>query len=632
MDAATQAGYDAIVVGARCAGATVATVMARAGRRVLLLDRAEFPSDTVSTHQLFPDSLALLDELGAGDRLRSAHRLRLVQYSWRLLGHTVAGGFTPVGGYDRTCSIRRVNLDAALVATAVDAGVEARFGSAVSALVGSGSSDDPVRGVVLETGERLLSRWVVGADGRTSLVARRLGLPTSRERRGEVSMLFAYWEGLPDPGWCRIDVQARLSLMSSPCEDGIHLLTVAGPPELTRGSSEQREEAYAAALRQFPEALDPRLLDGARRVSPLVVVPETMLRGFARPATGAGWALVGDAGLFKHPVTAQGIGDALAQGHHVGTALAHGEDLAGYARWRDERAAGHYEWSYDLAVLPSPDSAAVWAGLADDPVAGQELLDTFTRRRRPDAVLGPARRARWRAAWAYEKGIDELCSVLGGLDDEAMQVVVPACPAWTVGDLVAHLVGVAEDATQGSYFAGAMEAWRDPALAAERDAWTDGHLHRVAGRGRERLLSALDHHGCRLVQVLRRGDEPLGSAPVWMVSAPAADLSVHLADLREALGVPPDAAGTSARFGIGAYRGWLHQRLVASGAPALRLSDGDREWVVGDGDPAGSVTADPYELFRTITGRRSAAAVRDLEWTTDPAPWLDLISPYPLPQ
>ena len=125
--------------------------------------------------------------------------------------------------------------------------------------------------------------------------------------------------------------------MSSPCEDGIHLLMVAGPADLTRGSATQREEAYRAALRRFHTVLNPRLLDGARRVSPLVVVPETMLRGFVRPATGPGWALVGDAGLFKHPVTAQGIGDALAQGWYVGTALSRGDDLADYARWRDER-------------------------------------------------------------------------------------------------------------------------------------------------------------------------------------------------------------------------------------------------------------------------------------------------------
>ena len=131
MGPATDAQYDAIVVGARCAGATVAILLARAGRRVLLVDRDEFPSDTVSTHQLFPDSLHLLDELGVGRRLRETHRLRPVEYSWRVLGHAVAGGFTPVGGHDRTSSIRRVTLDAAMVQTATDAGADVRFGTAV---------------------------------------------------------------------------------------------------------------------------------------------------------------------------------------------------------------------------------------------------------------------------------------------------------------------------------------------------------------------------------------------------------------------------------------------------------------------------------------------------------------------
>src|ERR671911_1327309 len=99
--------YDVIVVGARCAGSATATVLARAGRRVLLLDRDEFPSDTVSTHQLFPDSLHLLDQLGAGELLRARHELRPVEYSWRVLGHAVAGGFSPIGGHDRPISVRR---------------------------------------------------------------------------------------------------------------------------------------------------------------------------------------------------------------------------------------------------------------------------------------------------------------------------------------------------------------------------------------------------------------------------------------------------------------------------------------------------------------------------------------------
>ena len=626
-----QEQYDVIVVGARCAGSATATVLARAGRRVLLLDRDEFPSDTVSTHQLFPDSLHLLDELGAGELLRARHELRPVEYSWRVLGHAVAGGFSPIGGHDRTMSIRRVTLDAALLESATKAGAEARLGAAVEDVIGAGTPEDPVRGVVLATGERVLAPWVIGADGRRSTVARRLALPTTDHRRGEMAMLFAYWEGLPASGWCHIDVHGRLGVMSTPCEDGLHLLSVAGPPELTRGSAAEREEAYLASLQRFPAVLNPRLLQQARQTSPVVVVPETMLRGFTRPASGAGWALVGDSGMFKHPVTAQGIGDALAHGWHVGTALARGDALDGYDAWRTERSAGHFEWSFQAARFPGADAAALYAGLAADPVAGREFLDSFAKRYEPAAVLTPARRARWRAAWVYEDGLNELQVILEGLDPDALETVVPACPDWTVSDLLAHLAGLAQDTVLSGYFAGALDAWHTPELAAARDAWTAGHLERQVDRSRDALLGQLQQHGTALVSSLRRGDGALGGGPAWMAPAPAADLAVHLEDLREAVGEPPANSSAVARHGFGAYRDWLHQRLVECRLPAIELTDGRRSWVVGEGVPVGSVTASVYELFRTITGRRSADQIIGLPWTTDPRPYLTVISPYPLP-
>jgi uncharacterized protein (TIGR03083 family) len=623
--------YDAVVVGARCAGATMATLLARAGQRVLLVDRDTFPSDTVSTHQLFPDSLHLLDQLGAGDRLRAAHRLRPVEYSWRVLGHAVAGSFTPVGHHDRTMSVRRIALDAVLVQTAVDAGAELRAGCEVTDLLGSGSPDDPVRGVVLRGEERVGARWVLGADGRTSTVARRLGLPRVRERRGEMAMLLAYWSGLPDADWCHIDVHAQAALMSAPCEDGLHLLSVAGPPELSRGSASERQQAYATLLRRFPATLNPRLLDRAQQVSDLIAVPETMLRGFERQAAGPGWALAGDAGLFKHPVTAQGIGDALAQGWYVGTALARGETLDDYAAWRAERAAGHFEWSYDAARFPSSRAAAIYSGLVADQAASTDFLDTFTKRVRPSEVFTKERLARWQAAWTYEQGLRELLALLDGVEPEVLLKIVPACPDWTVGDLTAHLIGVAEDTARGNFFPGALNAWQDTALAQAREEWTAGHLVRHAARTRDALVRGLQHHGTRLVDALRAGREPLVGQPHWLVVAPVGDLAVHLADLREALGVPSDPTSPVARFGFAIYRDWLHQRLVHEGLPALLLRDGHREWPVGEGDAVDAVTAESHELFRMISGRRSAASIAGYEWSTDHTAFLPVIAPYPLP-
>jgi uncharacterized protein (TIGR03083 family) len=623
--------YDAIVVGARCAGATVATLLARAGRRVLVVDRDVFPSDTVSTHQLFPDSLQLLDELGAGERLRAAHRLHPTQYSWRVLGHAVAGGFIPAGGHDRTLSVRRVALDKVLVDTAAAAGAELRLGATVDGLLGAGTEDDPVRGVLLRNGERIHASWVVGADGRTSTVARRLGLAKRRQLRGEMAMLLGYWRGLPPSDWCQIDVHERWGLMSSPCEDDLHLLSVAGPPEITRGNPGRRQETYGAALRRFPAVLNPRLLQEAEQVTTVVAVPETMLRGFERQAAGPGWALVGDSGLFKHPVTAQGMGDALAQGRYVGSALARGDGLDRYADWRAERSAGHYEWSFEAARFPTQRAAAVYSGLAADNEASREFREIFTRRHRPDEVFTAERTRRWQTAWTYKEGLHELRHLLEGISDLQLIAPVPACPEWNVGELVAHLVGVAADSARGAYFAAALDAWQDPAVAKARDEWTAGHLDLHTSRTREALLRDIDLHGNRLVMLTRRGQDTTGDGSRWLALAPLGDLSVHLGDLREALGLPPDETGPVARSGFALYRDWLHDRLRQCGMPALRLVDGHREWVVGDGEAGATVTATGYELFRMISGRRSAGQISAFRWTGDPAPYLPMISPYPLP-
>jgi len=390
--------YDAIIVGARCAGAVLAARLAGAGWRVLLIDRAGFPSDTVSTHFLFPNTLDRLARLGVMERLCADHDIPLVLWSWRVLGHQVAGGFTAIGGYNRLTCIRRITLDAALVQAALAAGAVGRFGERVTGLVGTGQPRDPVRGVVLAGGEVIHAPWVFGADGRSSTVARALGLVRERELAGELALLFAYWTGLPASEWFRMDIHTDRSLVCCPCEDGMHLVVLAGPPSIVHGD---RLATYLAAIRRFPATLNPRLIDLAEPVSRLVVAPEPMLRGYFRQASGPGWALLGDAGHFKHPVTAQGIADAVEQAFFVANALLGADpELHTYQQWRDARAAEHYEWSYRAARRPVPERTHPhFAGLAGDPEAAQQWRDLFTRLRRPSEVYTTERLARWSAAW-----------------------------------------------------------------------------------------------------------------------------------------------------------------------------------------------------------------------------------------
>jgi uncharacterized protein (TIGR03083 family) len=625
--------FDAIIVGARCAGSSLAIRLARGGWRVAVVDKARFPSDTLSTHVVFPDGVARLDELGALELLGRRHRLAPARYSWRVLGHEVAGSFTPVAGHDRALSVRRVSLDAALAELADQAGAHLRLGRKVTGLLGSGVEGDPVRGVRLADGTELRAPWVLGADGQHSSVAHHLGLERLDERRGEVAMLLGYWRGLPDSGWIRLDMHERSALMAAPCEDGLHLLTVAGPAALTRGTPSDIAQRYRRMLLEFPAVLNPRLLEAADLVSPVVGAPETMMRGYYRSANGPGWALVGDAGHFKHPTTGQGIGDALAQAEHVAQDLLGGGDLAGYEQWRAERSDEAYEFSFRAARLPEPRTAARYAGLASDPVASQQFLDTFSRTVGLPDVFTPERSSRWRAAAAYEDGLRRVVALVDGLSAGDLETRVPACPLWSVRDLVAHLSGIAEDSVRGSFFAGAMRARADPELAEQREAWTAAQVEARRDLDRHQLVAELERHGQALIRGLRRGERATVDVPGWMIGAPVADLAAHIGDLEEALGRRADPQSPVSRYGFASYRAWLGERVKARGLAPLRLADpadAGSEWVVGGHQPPGaSVEADAYELFRAISGRRRPDGVARLSWSGDPTAYLTLLSPYP---
>ena len=392
--------YDAVVVGARCGGSVLAGSLARQGWKVLLVDKAGFPSDSISTHVMFPNTLARFEELGILERLHDRHRLPAIYLRWRILDYELSATYTPIGGHSLGTCVRRIALDDVLVNWAVDAGAEPRWGTRATSLIGAGTDDDPVRGVVLENDTEINARWVVGADGRASTVASLLRLEKTKPMAGEMAFLFAYWRGLPDSevGLLAVDGE-RHAVMWNPCEDGYHLVSIAGSPELTRGGTADRERAYARGIKLFESSL-PHEMNKAERVSDLVVVPETMMRGFYRASNGPGWALVGDAGHFKHPATAQGISDAVEQAVYVAEAIA-GDDLElnRYPEWRHTRSRGHYEWSFDYGRWPVPEMAHPYlSGLSSDPKAVQDWADVFTRRNRPSDLNTPERLAKWFSA------------------------------------------------------------------------------------------------------------------------------------------------------------------------------------------------------------------------------------------
>lgn len=391
--------YDVVVVGGRCAGSVAALRLARAGARVALIDRDELGSDTLSTHTIFPNTLARLESLGVLEPLLQRHDVPMARYRLRVLGRELAGEFTPVGGFDRAAAPRRVALDRVIAEAALEAGVEGRFGEKVTELIGSGGEADPVRGVRLASGEAIEADWTIGADGRASTVASKLGLEESRPLAGDMSMLLAYWRGLPETDLLSLDIGKDRGLSLFPCEDGIQLLAASGPPEFTRGGPAARERAYMDVLGRFPTTLDPQALEGAERITEVRSAPETMLRGYFRRPEGPGWALVGDATHFKHPATAQGISDAIEQAIYVSDALmSESPSLGGYEAWRDERAAGHYEFSFQFGMFPRPDlSGPIFDAITGDEAVAQDLRNAMSRQVHPSKVFSPENFKRWLA-------------------------------------------------------------------------------------------------------------------------------------------------------------------------------------------------------------------------------------------
>ena len=390
--------HDAVIVGARCAGSTLAIALAQQGCDVALVDRDTFPSTTVSTHLLYPNTLARLERLGVLGALQSEHELVFASHRLVALGHEISGRYSPIDGFDLGLAPRRIALDEAGVDTALAAGANGIFGTRVVDLLGAGTDEDPVRGVRLADGREIGATWVFGGDGRGSVVAGKLGLDKERTQRGELAFSYSYWSGVPvEEPVLTLQINLDEMLYHGPVEDGLYLLIANGEPDLAQGTKPERERKYMETIRRFPETFDPKLLEGAEMVTEVTVAPETLMRGFFRKPTGPGWALVGDACYFKHPGTAQGIGDAVEAALYVADSLSgDGGNLDGYEVWRDGKAAEHYDWSFAWGRFPRPESAEpLFRGWASDADAGQDLRDCLARTVEPSQLMSQERLERW---------------------------------------------------------------------------------------------------------------------------------------------------------------------------------------------------------------------------------------------
>ena len=386
--------YDVVVVGARAAGAATAMLLARQGRRVLLLDRDRYGADTLSTHALMRGGVFLLSRWGLLGHIVDAGTPPVRQTRFDYGADAVTVAIKPTFGVAELYAPRRTVLDPVLVHAAVTAGAEVRFGVGVAGLL----RDDSGRVVGVHGRDRtgaavtIGAGLTVGADGIRSTVASAAGATTRRVGTGAGAFIYGYWSDLPIDGYEWFYRPGHSAGMIP--TNGGEVCVFAGVPahSLANGARGNLGDTYHRLLAAATGGAGGRLA-AARppgRLRTWVGRPS-----FVRQAHGPGWVLVGDAGSFLDPLSTHGITDALRDAETLARALARDTtgDLDAYARDRDratrplfdvvDRIAG-YGWDSDqvrrlLLELSRAMNAELDLIAGDHPVASADSARAASR-------------------------------------------------------------------------------------------------------------------------------------------------------------------------------------------------------------------------------------------------------------
>jgi 2-polyprenyl-6-methoxyphenol hydroxylase-like FAD-dependent oxidoreductase len=374
----TTSTYDAIVVGARCAGAPTALLLARRGHRVLLVDRATFPSDTTSTHMLHAPGVAALRRWGLLDRVVASACPPIDAYSIDFGPVRVGGTPHPADGVTTAYAPRRQVLDTILVEAAAEAGAEVRQGFTMSSLV---VEDGVVGGIRGHAGDGPTvteqAHVVVGADGWTSRVARAVQAPQYHDKPMLQWSAFSYWSDLPVERMETV-VRPHRGWAALPTNDGLTMLVVGWPAAEAAAFRGDVEANYLATLELVPE-----VAEGVRRATREERFHGGSVPNFFRRPYGPGWVLVGDAGYTRDSITAQGMSDAFLDAESVASALDQvwagerpfGDVMAEHHRARDERVLPIFDFTTQLATLePPPPEVQQLLGAID---GKQAAMDAF---------------------------------------------------------------------------------------------------------------------------------------------------------------------------------------------------------------------------------------------------------------
>ena len=355
----TRDRYDVVIAGARCAGASTAMLLARQGMRVLVVDPTSRGSDTLSTHALMRGGVLQLHRWGVLDAVRAAGTPANRKTTFHYGGEPIEVSIKEQDGVDALYAPRRTVLDAVLYDAAVAAGAEVVHGHSVVDLLG-----DPqgrIRGAKVTGADKNVievpADLVIGADGARSRVARILQAEPHYTVSHTTASIYGYWKDL---GWEGVHwlYASGGAVGSIPTNDGDTCVFASLPPaRFEKERAKGLEAVYHDVLSDVSPELASSVADSKGSGKLRAFAGTT---GFLRPSAGPGWALVGDAGYFKDPITAHGITDALRDAELLARAVAEGGDgaLAGYQETRDDLVRGlldvtdhiaSFEWDLDEA-------------------------------------------------------------------------------------------------------------------------------------------------------------------------------------------------------------------------------------------------------------------------------------------
>lgn len=325
--------YDVLVVGGRCAGSATAIALGRKGFRVLLVERQRMPSSIISTHALWPDGVAALEDLGVLDEVLATGSPPVDHFRLCHGEDIVLTDLAPFRGHSSFLCVRRHLLDGILFEAARQTpGVEVQDGCRLDSLIWTDGQVTGGRLVHTGTVRNVQATLVVGADGRDSTVAAEVGAVERDVVEPGRYWYYGYFADADEPEpMAMTDSGAETdTVVSIRTDSGLQMVVYAAWIEDFQEMRANFRKNYLERINRHPVIA--RMLAPARLVSPVYGFPG--VRGFYRDLHGPGWVLVGDAGHQKDPIVARGINDALMSGLDLAERVAGGITegaLAGYA-------------------------------------------------------------------------------------------------------------------------------------------------------------------------------------------------------------------------------------------------------------------------------------------------------------